>query len=107
MKNVIKFDRPFTKLKLVGLSERYVESAILLDVHCDISPSETFLKYDTFADEREEPYSIDPNKEYILLIFIEANYNTHTFLTLRKDTKENRLKYMRKIGEVFKVEIQR
>lgn len=110
MENIIKFDRKFKKLLIQGLPGLAPDKGILLDVIEGVKPSETFIKYDTLVeDEKEEfnePFTISPYDEYLLLVFYDELF-CFTFLTLRKDTKENRLKYMRNIGKVFKVEIQR
>jgi hypothetical protein len=65
-----------------------------------------FIEYDTSYEDKEGNLKHFPLKEgkALLLIFYVEEYE-HLFTTLRRDSKENRVKYMGRVGEEFKVAI--
>lgn len=104
----IGFDRDFRKLYFFDpYASDFVltKIATLIDAHPIEKFSEVFSYYDTCHENHIDPFTFDEKSKYLLLIFYDAP-NEHLFTTLRKDTKENRLKYFRNIGREFVIEIQ-
>lgn len=108
MKEIITFNKYYQKLKIPTLSISepcvYTEKAILIDVHVVNKTSEIFHVYDTANDLEEIPKDFSEETQ-LLLIFFDTDYD-HVFITLRKDDKENRIKYFKNIGQEFSVEIR-
>lgn len=59
--------------------------------------------FDTIRDDGKF-YNIDPEKEYMLLLFV-GDKNI-MFPTLRKQNGENAILYAESVGEMFKITIQ-
>jgi len=98
----LEIDFVFKHYKLLNYKGEYIKRARLLSVlHVKLEdiPNE-LLVYDT-----DEGSFILPTKgDYLLLIFLkpyEEQGGSNLFTTLRKDNKENNLKYNTNIGKIF------
>lgn len=98
----IKFDNNYPKLQEQQLAR-------LVMVIQDISGSMLlndfgFLTaYDTIRDDGRF-YNIDPDKDYMLLLFV-GDKNI-MFSSLRKQNGENAILYAESVGELFKITVQ-
>lgn len=102
----IKFSKPFNKL-LNETNNDFIQSATLIAVFkiADKSYlSESFLDYDTDGN-----YEIEEQKPLLMLLFKKPSNNNakNIFATIRIWTEEKETLYRNKIGNEFKVVIER
>ena len=104
---IIEFAHSYTKFGLYCeiLMNGKAKLLQILPIHTK-DLSKEFVEYDNSYEDSNEKIKFYPLKEgkALLLIFYIAEFE-HLFTTLRRDCKENRLKYMGRIGEEFKVVI--
>lgn len=98
----IKFDNNYPKLHGQQLA-RLVMAIQEIEGSMLLNNFEHLTAFDTIRDDGKF-YNIDPDKEYMLLLFVgEKNI---MFSTLRKQNGENAILYAESVGEVFKITIQ-